>query len=133
MSDVLLMYDPYTKKPEVENLQKRLNCEKITRLPRLNADQRFGVLPKPPAMECQFQKGLKVDGKAGSQTFKALGSADCETQAPPKGMCILVDLINNRLYAFTDGKQDHLISPIHGGSHDDPSTQGVFKVDPKRR
>jgi hypothetical protein len=85
-------------------------------------------------MEFQFNMGLKVDGVVGTKTLGRLGKgpANCPVFGPPRGRCILADLVTNTLTAFNSGVQELRTSPIHGGSTSDPSTQGVFPMTSRR-
>ena len=118
----------------VKTMQERLNCRKTTRLPRLVANGRFDVLTKARVMEFQAANGLKADGVAGSKTLGALskGAAACTTGPPPKGRCILVDLIGHTLIAFNNGVEELRSAPVSGGSASDPSTPGVFPMSSRR-
>jgi hypothetical protein len=120
--------------PEVEDLQRRLNCSNPTRLPRLAPNPDYDVLTMARVMEFQFRQGLAVDGVAGPKTLSRLSRSpnNCPSQAPAKGQCILVDLINGELIAFRDGTADLRTSPIKGGSATDPSTRGVFPMTSRR-
>jgi hypothetical protein len=120
--------------PEVEDLQRRLNCTNPTRLPRLTPNPQYDVLTMARVMEFQFQHGLTVDGVAGPKTLSRLSRSpnNCRSQRPARGQCILVDLISGELIAFRDGIEDLRTSPIRGGSVDDPSTRGVFPMTSRR-
>ena len=85
-------------------------------------------------MEFQFQQQIGVDGASGDVTRGKLatGPATCTHPKPPGGRCILVDLIHNRLTAFEDGNAQRRVSPIRGGSAEDPSTRGVFQMSSRR-
>jgi peptidoglycan hydrolase-like protein with peptidoglycan-binding domain len=123
-----------TRGPDVGDLQRRLNCQTPTRLPRLKPDNHYGVRTMARVMEFQFLRSLTIDGAAGSITLGKLsgGSTVCPNASPPSLRCILVDLINNRLFAFNNGIQQLLIKPIRGGSATDPSTRGVFQMSNRR-
>ena len=118
--------------PEVTDLQNRLNCRNPTRLPRLRADSHFGVFTMARVMEFQsLNPRLRVDGVAGDATRGALstGPATCPRPTDPTGRCILVDLINRRLFAYRDGRAEVTVAPIIGGRAAHPSTRGVFTMD----
>lgn len=117
--------------PEVQDLQRRLNCSAPTRLPRLDTDGNFGVIMMARVMEFQFRRQIQADGVCGPQTYGML-PAGCELPVQPAGRCIVADLINNRLYAFQGGEQFMVSSPIHGGSPANPSSRGVFPMTSRR-
>lgn len=123
-----------TQGTDVADLQRRLNCTSPTRLPRLVDDGDYGSRTMARVMEFQFQNGLTTDGAAGPLTMgsSALKAGTCTTQTAPTSRCIVADLINRRLRAYKDGKEEHLIAPIMGGSLADPSTRGVFKMSSRR-
>ena len=123
-----------TKGPDVADLQSRLNCRSPTRLPRLSEDKDYGVRTMARVMEFQFRQGLSVDGAVGPKTAAVVsaGPATCTQPTPPKGRCILVDLINRRLLAFDDGAERLRVTPIMGGDVADPSTRGVFQMSSRR-
>ena len=131
----ILHFDVKGSDAEVRDLQERLNRLNPTRLPRLKPDGKYGVLTMARVMEFQSRNGLTVDGAAGPATLGKLPKTTSSNSSPlpPAGRCILVDLIHNKLTAFRDGHADLTGIPIHGGSATDPSTRGVFSVDPKRR
>lgn len=120
--------------PDVGALQRRLNCQHPTRLPRLVPDNSYGVRTMARVMEFQFRKSIEADGGYGPITEAKLagGPASCANPTPPSGRCILVDLIHNRLLAFVNGVAQLTISPIRGGSAADPSTRGVFQMSSRR-
>ena len=120
--------------PDVGALQHRLNCHNPTRLPRLVADNSYGVRTMARVMEFQFRKSIGVDGGYGPTTDGKLatGPASCAHPTPPAGRCVLVDLIHNRLIAFVNGAAHLTISPIRGGSAADPSNRGVFQMTARR-
>ena len=122
------------KGSDVENLQRQLNCCDPTRLPRSTPDGGYGVLTMARVMEFQSQQGLGTDGVAGSGTFAKLSGTPttCPSAAAPKGRCIVVDLINRKLFAFLNGSLTMTSSPIHGGSTQDPSHRGVFVMSNRR-
>jgi hypothetical protein len=115
---------------EVQDLQRRLNCT-ATRLPKLDADGNFGVTTLARVMEFQFQQGVQVDGVCGPQTLERLPDS-CQVSPQPAGRCILVDLIDETLYAYQSGELFMKSAPVHGGSADDPSTMGVFPMSSRR-
>lgn len=119
-----------SKGPAVGALQTQLNSAGETRLPRLVVDEDFGSLTMARVMEFQFHAKLGrsgTDGMVGPTTQGKLDATKASSP-PPRGQVVVVDLINNRLRAFTSGRLDHDFRPIHGGSASDPSTRGVFKV-----
>lgn len=115
-------------------LQQQLNCLSPTRLPRLSGSSNFDILTMARVMEFQHVKGLKADGICGPNTNGAIGKTPttCPKATAPKGMAIVVDLINNKLFAFRDGTAELTFDPIHGGSTSDPSTRGVFQMSSRR-
>src|SRR5215472_5217165 len=91
--------------PEVEAVQRKLNCLGPTRLPRLTVDRDYGILTMARVMEFQSQQGLTTDGRVGTDTNRSLNGTgtNCTNAATPTGRCIVVDLIFNRLTAYLNG------------------------------
>jgi hypothetical protein len=85
-------------------------------------------------MEFQYQQGLATDGAVGLDTLRALQGTptSCINAAVPQGRCILVDLIDHRLFAFLNGTAQLKISPIRGGRVGHPSHRGVFQMSSRR-
>jgi len=85
-------------------------------------------------LEFQHEKRIGVDGDCGPTTHRTLDGSPCpKIVAKPHGKCILVDLVGNRIHAFEDGAEKMNISPVRGGSKEDPSHKGVFRVFKWRR
>ena len=51
-----------------------------------------------------------------------------KTSPPPLGRCIVVDLINEHLMVYENGRMAFGVRPVKGGAPTDPSTRGVFMV-----
>ena len=111
----------------VKELQTQLNDSSTTRLPRLRLDTLFDVMTMARVMEYQHLRGLTTDGVVGPKTQRSLNAHRGRTSAP-LGRCIVVDLINNQLYAYENGTEKFHFLRIKGGSASDPSDRGVFKV-----
>lgn len=111
----------------VKELQTQLNDSSTTRLPRLRLDTLFDVMTMARVMEYQHLRGLTTDGVVGPKTQRSLNAHRGRTSAP-LGRCIVVDLINNQLYAYENGAEKFHFLRIKGGSASDPSDRGVFKV-----
>jgi putative peptidoglycan binding protein/L,D-transpeptidase-like protein len=122
------------KSPEVGVLQAHLNRCSPTHLPRLAKDNDFGVMTKARVMEFQSQHHIPADGIVTTTTFKAIGNASSVVRhtTTPHGRAIVVNLVNNNLRVFDHGSLIMTIRPIHGGSSEDPSTQGVFPMTSRR-
>jgi lipoprotein-anchoring transpeptidase ErfK/SrfK len=113
--------------PAVKDLRARLNGASTTRLPRLALDTSFDIMTMARVMEYQSRRGLATDGVVGPKTHRSL-NAQPNRPSAPLGRCVVVDLINNQLYAFESGAQQFHFLRIKGGSTTDPSDRGVFKV-----
>ena len=125
--------------PSVETLQKQLNCSPpyvgksgktyTTRLERLGVDGDFGVLTTARVMEFQLQKQIFVDGVVGSGTNGKLKGIPSECNpSKPRYRAILVNLVNNRLDIYHNGKKEFRVSPISGGKARFLSDRGVFFI-----
>ena len=80
-------------------------------------------------MEFQYHEHIPIDGAVGPTTINHLRKKRKDEEAP-KGRCVLVDLINERLTAYEDGNPTNQVPQIKGGppSGKDASTRGVFRV-----
>jgi L,D-transpeptidase catalytic domain/Putative peptidoglycan binding domain len=112
---------------EVKDIKERLDTASKTRLPRLAGEIGFSSVTMARVMEFQAQEGLKPDGDVGPRTMARLRERT-GNHSLPAGRCILVDLINDRLRGFEDGRVKLDIRPIKGGARTSPTTRGVFKV-----
>src|SRR5262249_38159617 len=120
--------------PEVETVQRKLNCLDPTRLPRLATDRDYGILTMARVMEFQSQQGLTTDGRVGPDTNRNLNGAriSCTNAPAPAGRCIVVDLIHNRLTAYLNGAMQVRVQAIRGGRPTAPSHRGVFQMTSRR-
>jgi L,D-transpeptidase catalytic domain/Putative peptidoglycan binding domain len=114
--------------PAVVDLQDHLDRAGGTRLPRLVGLGVFDALTMARVMEFQKQEGLATDGAVGPLTVKRLAKKAGKTSPAPLGRCIVVDLINEHLMVYENGRMAFGVRPIKGGAPTDPSTRGVFKV-----
>lgn len=131
MASELYKYD--MTGPEIIELKKLLNRHNPTRLPRLEeANNWFGPITMSRVLEFQFIKGLSKDGIAGKNTLKSLRKKSKAKPQAPSGKCIVVNLIDNELFAYESGSKTHTIKPIRGGSFDHPTRRGVFKMSSRR-
>jgi L,D-transpeptidase catalytic domain len=114
----------------VETLQEQLNNAGVTRLPRLKLDGNFDMLVMARVMEFQFKSRFpiaSIDGVVSEITQGKLNATPKSSPIPSK-RCIVVDLINEKLYAYNDGVCDLKFRRIKGGDAANPSDRGVFKV-----
>jgi lipoprotein-anchoring transpeptidase ErfK/SrfK len=119
------------KGEDVKALQRRLNEDSPTRLPRLNTDGAYDALTAARVMEFQHQHKLTADGLVGEKTWEALNHKP--TTGKAKGRAILVDLVHKELFAYEDGAEEMHVKAISGGRAGYRSTLGVFKIDKDRR
>ena len=117
---------------EIIDLKRQLNSHSPTRLPRLNLkNDWFGPITQSRVLEFQHYEGLGKDGIVGKNTFRKLGRRPKKAMAPT-GRCIVVNLIDNNLLVYGNGKKVMTISPIRGGTPTHPTRRGVFVMTSRR-
>lgn len=122
---------------EIKDLRKRLNIHGDTCQGSLfEFVSFFNSHMMARVMEFQYYKGTTPDGIVGPKTIKKLNAPPKPTSKKFFNRCVIIDLMNNYLWAYDSGKPVKFSTleflPIKGGTKGHPTKRGAFRMKKRR-